>query len=123
MRPRSPSSLLLLLSLLLNNACLTGWYRPAPPLPATFGPRERVQLWREGRPLVLHAVRIDSTTVSGVPALRPPDCDSCRVVLPRDSVDSLRVGGSDDTTIAVAGLAGFVVIVGLLFQGLMHESD
>jgi hypothetical protein len=33
------------------------------------------------------------------------------------------VGGSDETTIAVAGLAGFVVIVGLLFQGLMHESD
>jgi hypothetical protein len=39
-----------------------------------------------------HAVVVRHDSISGVPFVRPPDCDSCRRALPLDLVDSVRVG-------------------------------
>jgi hypothetical protein len=39
-----------------------------------------------------HALVIGADSISGVPYVRPPGCDSCRVALPRAEVDSVRLG-------------------------------
>lgn len=89
--------------------CHAGWYRPAEPMPAEFKPRQRIQVWREGLPLILHAVRVGPDSITGVPERMPPTCDSCRVAIGRHDVDSLRVGGTDDNTVAALGGGGLLV--------------
>ena len=53
-------------------------------------------------------------TVSGVPYLEPPECDSCRVALSRSAVDSIRtgnpVGGFLRTTAVVYGVGLLLVL-------------
>lgn len=39
-----------------------------------------------------HAVRIGNDSISGVLFTQPIDCDSCRVSIPRTTVDSIRLG-------------------------------
>jgi hypothetical protein len=60
--------------------------------------------------LRLHAVRLTNDSLSGVPYVKRPDCDSCRVSLPRAAVDSLRTGNPT---------AGLWKTVGLTFVGLL----
>ena len=112
MRPRI-CRLLVTYSWLALVGCRAGWYQPAEPVPAAFKPRQRIQVWREGRPLILHAVRIGRDSITGVPERFPPSCDSCRVAVPRIGVDSLRIGGTDDDTIAALGGGGLLVGVAL----------
>ncbi len=95
--------------------CGAGWSRrplnSLDPVPA----RQQVQVWHRGRADVLHAVRIDSTTVTGIPFHQSLACDTCYVVIPRAKIDSVRVGDLVDgfwrsTALVVGGLfvAGFV---------------
>ena len=60
---------------------------------------------------MLHGLRIDSTTVSGIPYHRPLTCDSCLVVFPRAEVDSLRVGDVANGLIKSVALVGGVLMV------------
>ena len=85
------SALLVLLAPLA--ACLPGWKR-AELGPATWLPPEQhVQVWvRGGGDQVLHAVRVDTSGVSGVPWRESPECHSCRVVYDRAEIDSVRIG-------------------------------
>ena len=76
----------------LQPACGAGWHRVTTPAPATYPPRQQVQLWSLGRMHRWHAVRASADSVSGIPFLRPIDCDSCRVSIPQAEVDSLRLG-------------------------------
>ncbi len=83
------------IALSLVNGCGAGWHReelsPERQLPA----RQQVQLWLSGETRVLHAVIVNPESVSGVPFQLPPDCDSCRVVVPRSAVDSMRLGNQE----------------------------
>ena len=119
MRLRSPIVLLSWCQLTVSG-CRAGWYRPAEPVPAAFKPRQRIQIWRDGRPLVLHGVRVGADSITGVPLLKRPDCDSCRVALARRDVDSLRVGGTDDNTVAGIGLGSLVVGLAVLIYVASH---
>jgi hypothetical protein len=60
-------------------------------VPSDLTPRYRLQVWSAGRSQVLHAVRLERDTLSGVPYWQAPECDSCRVALPSEQVDSIRV--------------------------------
>jgi hypothetical protein len=109
-RPRPLRAALLLALSLIQVRCGAGWHRIAPPAPAVLPPRQQVEVWQAGRALRLHAVRLTTDSLSGVPYLQPPDCDSCRVRLPRGPIDSLRTGNPT---------AGFWKAVGLTLGGAL----
>ena len=58
------------------------------PLPA----KQQAEVWHQGRAERWHAVVLTADSVSGIPYLLPPSCDSCRVALTRTAVDSVRLG-------------------------------
>jgi hypothetical protein len=88
---------------LLQTGCGAGWHTTAlasGPLP----PRQQAQVWTDGRSVRLHGLIVTDDSLSGVPYIRSPACDSCRVAIPRGSVDSVRLGNPT---------AGFWKTVGL----------
>jgi hypothetical protein len=75
----------------VQTGCGAGWRSTtltSGPLP----PRQQAQVWTEGRALRWHAIQVATDSISGVPFTRSPGCDSCRVAVPRASVDSVRFG-------------------------------
>jgi hypothetical protein len=91
-----------------SNALLT------PPYPAALKPRQEVAVWMHDSVLHLHSVRIRSDTLSGVPILRPPECDSCRMAVPLASVDSLTRASTERGAIlafAIPILTAFAVLL------------
>jgi len=101
---------------LLLQACGAGWRRPPDLELGPLAQRQQAQVWHQGRVVRWHALVISADSISGVPYLRPPDCDSCRVALPRAQVDSLRLGNP------VAGFwktVGLVVGIPLLVLGVV----
>ena len=103
-------AVLLLVLALPQSACGAGWHRIEPAPPVTLRPRQQVQVWRGGTSLRLHAISLSSDTLSGVPYLQSPSCDSCRISLVRSSVDSMRAGNPT---------AGFWKTLGLSLAGLL----
>ena len=71
--------------------CGAGWRR-ADVSVASLPPRQQIQVWTQGRAVQWHDVRITEDALSGVPFFRPLGCDSCRQVIARGAVDSVRVG-------------------------------
>jgi hypothetical protein len=86
-------------------ACGAGWRRQPDLEPGPLPPRQQAQVWHQGRAERWHVLVISADSVSGVSFMRPVDCDSCRVVLPRAQVDSIRLGNP---------VAGFWKTVGLI---------
>jgi hypothetical protein len=107
--PRSSTVRMLVLSLLLA-ACGAGWQRVDHLSPTQLPVRQQVQLWMGGESRVLHAVTLDPRSVSGVPFHLPPECDSCRVVLARSTVDSIRLGSQERGVLRSMG-AGYIAMV------------
>jgi hypothetical protein len=101
---------------LLLEACGAGWRRQPDLEPGPLAPRQQAQVWHQGRVERWHALVVSSDSLSGVPYLRPVHCDSCRVVVPRAHVDSVRFGNP------VAGFwktVGLVVGISLLAFGVV----
>src|SRR5258708_35125482 len=88
--------------------CGAGWHQPAPVPLGALPARQQVQVGQGGTALGWHAVRVGADAVSAIPFQRPVACDSCRIALPRASVDSLRLGSP---------VAGFWKTVGLIGGG------
>lgn len=106
-----PRAAVLLALALAQAACGAGWRQPAEPLTAALrNPRQQVQVWQAGRARQLHGVVVSADSVSGIPFLEPLECESCRIVLARAEVDSLRVGNPTGGFWRSAGLT-----VGILF--------
>ena len=99
-------------------ACGAGWHQPAHLTPGPWPIRQQVQVWSERQALRWHAVVVLQDSISGVPFLAAPACDSCRRTLPLAVVDSVRVGrpvaGFWKTVGLVIGLpfAAFMVLCG-----------
>jgi hypothetical protein len=91
--PSSRSSTIWLL--LLASACSAGWRREEVTPERRLPLRQQVQLWLGQESRVLHAVIVDTASVSGVPFHQPPDCDTCRVLVARSAVDSMRLGNKE----------------------------
>jgi hypothetical protein len=110
-----------MLALTLLGGC-AGWQRFVPPSDSILAPRQQVQVWRGRQAQVMHGVRLTPDSLFGVPFHQPPSCDSCVVALPRDVIDSLRLGDQEAPAIAGATLP-FVVLL-LLFLSLrgLRES-
>ena len=74
--------------------CAHSWKQVQVAPPVTYPERQQFQIWTGDQQRTWHAVQVDDTTVSGIPFIQPPTCDSCRVVLARVQVDSLRIGST-----------------------------
>lgn len=85
-------------------ACGAGWHRTDIVTPES--PRQQVEVWQGKSSQQWHAVRVSDSTVSGIHFLSPVDCDSCRLTVPRSSVDSIRLGNPT---------LGFWKTLGLIF--------
>lgn len=86
-------------------------------LPGPLPARQQVQVWASGEVLQLHGVIVGADSVSGVPFLKPPDCDSCRVGIRQAEVDSLRIGDPMDGFWRTAALGVVVTLVVLCRLG------
>lgn len=71
-------------------ACGAGWHRTDIVTPES--PRQQVEVWQGQASQQWHAVQVTDSTVSGIYFLNPITCDSCRRIVPRSSVDSIRLG-------------------------------
>jgi len=107
--PRAPITTTIAGCLLLQ-ACGAGWHRAPDLAPGPLSPRQQVQVWHDGRVERWHGLLLSPDSVSGIPYLHSVDCDTCRVVLPRTQVDSIRLGNP---------VAGFWKTVG----HVKHEPD
>lgn len=87
-----PRPLLLAAALLLLTGCGPGWHVIDPTPGDTLPPRDQYLIHHGDVVDRWHALRVTDDSVVGVPWLRPIDCDSCRVALPRASVDSIQSG-------------------------------
>jgi hypothetical protein len=99
-------------TLLPQAACGAGWHRIEPVAPQSLPERQQIELWQGSHRLQLHAVKLLKDSISGVPYVKPPECDSCRVSMPTSSVDSLRAGNPTGGFWKTAGLvvAGMLVL-------------
>jgi hypothetical protein len=77
---------------------------PIPVPPTAFKPRQEIEIWRDSKAVTLHGVRVLTDSLSGVPLWRSPSCDSCRVALPLDTIDSLRSVHTERSWMLLAGL-------------------
>ena len=77
-------------------------------------PRQQVQVWQHGTALQWHAVQLTVDSVSGIPFVKPVECDSCRIRLPRANVDSLRLGNPVAGFWKTMALAAAILITPLI---------
>jgi len=81
--------------------------------------RDKYQVWTHGLAHVLIAVRLDQDTLSGVPYWKPPACDSCRLAIPRTTVDSVRVKSFDpNRTLLLGIILTPIVVLMYAFRGM-----
>jgi hypothetical protein len=100
-------------------ACGGGWRRLEDLTPRTLPARTQVQIWQDRSVILLHGVELDSATINGVPFIRAPTCDSCRVQLRLGVVDSLRVGDKERGFFRTAGLVlGLGAVWAYLARGI-----
>jgi hypothetical protein len=75
-----------------------------PPAPASFQPRQELEVWQGREAITLHGVRIAGDSLSGVPTWKPPNCDSCRVAVSVHGVDSIRTVHNERSWILLASI-------------------
>jgi hypothetical protein len=75
-----------------------------PPPVAGFKPRQEIEIWRGSQVITLHGVHVFEGSIRGVPLWRPPDCDSCLIAVPLESIDSLRAVHTERSWIILASL-------------------
>jgi len=100
-------------------ACGGGWRRLEDLTPRALPPRTQVQVWQNRDIMLLHGVQLKPDALEGVPFIKTPECDSCRVHLPLELVDSLRVGNKERGFFRTAGLLLAIGAVwAYLFRGI-----
>ncbi len=102
-------SLIAVAALTVLCGCGAGWHR-IPLAPQQLPARQQAQIFQAGHATRVHAVAITADSISAVPFVRSPACDSCRIRLATASVDSVRIGNP---------VAGFWKSVGLVLGSLL----
>lgn len=94
---------------------------PLTPAPI-FKPRQQVEVWGGDQTTTLHAVRVVEDEVTGVAYWKPVDCDSCRVSIPLEGVDSIRaVAGERSAIVVVASAVAAAAVVLIVWRA--SEGD
>jgi hypothetical protein len=103
--------------------CGAGWRRLDDLTPRALPVRAQVQLWMGHQTRVLHAVTLGTDSLTGVPFHRPPDCDSCRVVIARSMVDSMRLGNQERGALGSIGFGYLALGATALVLYLSLDTD
>ena len=113
---------ILLIYVSIATSGCTAWHRRDTALEQAPSATRRVQIWAHGRGYDLHGLVLRSDSVFGVPYWKPSNCDSCRIGLARQDVDSLRV--REDSYGRNAGLvaAGFAIAIGAALVAWGHAQ-
>ena len=99
--------------LLLLSACSAALVPVPPPYSAAVPPRTVLRLYRGQSATDLHAVRWAADSVSGIPYFQPLTCDTCRIILARTAIDSVKqVKGREGLGMLAAALP-FAVLAGI----------
>jgi hypothetical protein len=86
--------------------------------PIRFGRQQQVKIWSHDSVYRWHAVVMTHDSISGIPYQQSTKCDSCRLRLPRASVDSIRAGYPTSRLNEVVGLVLITVgLIGLFYPG------
>jgi len=109
--------------LFLASACGAGWHREELSPERRLPLRQQIQLWVGDETRVLHAVIVDADSVSGVPFHQPPDCDTCRVVVARSAVDSMRLGDQERGALRSMGFGYVALGVAAVVLYLSVDND
>jgi hypothetical protein len=92
---------------LFLGACTTWGHAGVDVLARPVPERRPLEVWSGGTRHDVHGVRAVGDSVVMVPHWKPPACDSCRIVLPRVAVDSVRVRvHSPVRTMVLVGILG-----------------
>jgi hypothetical protein len=95
---------------------------PLPEPPGAFKPRQEIEVWRDSNAVTLHGVRVVADSLTGVPLWRPPDCDSCRVAMPLEAVDSIRTVNTEHAWMVAASLP-FVALGVVAVTVWLNDGD
>jgi hypothetical protein len=87
----------------------THWKRDDTVLLQPIPEREQVEINASGMRVVGVGVRVDSLNVSYVKYFQDPACDSCRALIPRASIDSVRVSALSPSRNIILVVAIFVI--------------
>ena len=93
--------------------CGAGWHNVNVTPDSTPDPRAQYLVHHGTTAERWHAIRVTSDSVSGISWLRPIDCDSCRIAIPRATIDSLQEGHPAEGFWKGFGLAVFGPFVAL----------
>ncbi len=76
-------------------ASCASWQGRPHVLDSPLGSRDQVRLWVRGEAHQVHGVRVTTDSVTAVPFIRAPSCDSCALRFARTDVDSVQVRATD----------------------------
>jgi hypothetical protein len=101
-------------SLFALTACVS-WRPIASVQPGELPPRQEYRLATHGHFYRLHALRWGADSVSGVPYLQPPSCDSCRLAFSTREIEGIQVQQEAHVrttlfVLAAAAIAGFLLV-------------
>jgi hypothetical protein len=88
------------------------------PQPGTDLPvRRQLRIWHHNHAVIVHSVRIRGDSLSGVPFVKPPSCDSCRITFALSAIDSIQTGNTERNYYALMGaLAASFALIAWLFS-------
>jgi hypothetical protein len=104
--------------LLLLNACVSWQAVSGVPL-GDIPPRQEYRLTVRGHSYRLHALRVLADSVSGVPYLQPPSCDSCRITFAVADIERTQLQHEAQirlTLLLLAAAVGTAVVLGASTQ-------
>jgi hypothetical protein len=76
-------------------ASCDGWRGRPGVLSGSPAPRAQMRLWVRGTVHQVHGVRVAGDSLTAVPFIRRPDCDSCALHLALRDIDSVQVRAFD----------------------------
>jgi hypothetical protein len=91
-------------------ACSASQTLRAPPPTPSRG--QEITIWTRGVSERLHAVRVGTDSVSGIPIRQPLSCDSCRLLYRKADIDSVTVRRTDQAAMFLAMLPFAALVVG-----------
>ena len=101
--------------------CSTYWGQRPLDQPTPVDSNHPVWIWSRGAVNKWYGVVVTQDSVSGVSYEMPLNCNSCRRILPRTQVDSIKVGYAGSHTTAKDVVVGVGVVAAVVAADVLFE--